>query len=206
MDMQSSLAEAWPADGVPQSWVNALFTKMARMWGNTFLDKWRDGDLEGVKIEWAKGLRKLSTSELKAGVDALLTLKFPPSLPEFYGLCKQMRLHEMPTPALADQTKADPAVVLVNMQRMEDAIRPLMARPEPSARWAYSLLMRARSASGKDLSYEVVRCASDAISSSAGRKAIEDCTDEFERENFRTIREAIVDGRRSAGQPLWETA
>jgi len=207
MDMQSSSVETWPADAVPQSWVNALFTKMARMWGNTFLDKWRDGDLDGVKIEWGKGLRKLSSTELKSGVDALLTLKFPPSLPEFYGLCKQMRLHEMPAaPALSDQTKADPRVVEANLARMREAMAPLLVPREPSARWAYDLLMRGESKYlGKPLTYETIRCASDAITSGAGRKVVEDCIDEFERENLRTIRDAIVEGRRSAFQPLWDT-
>lgn len=211
MDMQSSLAEpkveSWPADGVPEHWVNELFKRMGRMWGNAFLDKWPADDLRGVKIEWAKGLRKLSSTELKCGVDALLTLKFPPSLPDFYGLCKQMRLHEMPAaPALTDQTKADPCVVSANVSRMREAIAPLLAPREPSARWAYEMLIRGESKYlGKELTYEVVRCASDAISSSAGRKVIEDCTDEFERETFRTIRDSIVDAKRVMGQPLWET-
>jgi hypothetical protein len=207
MSTPNSSAEPWPQDAVPQSWVNELFKRMARMWGNVFLDKWRDVDLEGVKIEWGKGLRKLSSTELKAGVEALLTLKFPPSLPEFYGLCKQMRLHEMPrAEALTDQTRADAHTVHASVSRMRDALAPLTRSPEPTAEWAYRLLMRGESASGKQLPFEVVRCASDAISSSAGRKALEECTDDFQRENFRTIREAIVDGYRAANKPLWETA
>src|SRR6185312_2305479 len=93
MSTQNSSAEPWPQDAAPERWVAALFEKMLRMWGNRFLDQWRDTDLAGVKIEWGKGLRKLSNAELKSGVDALMTLKFAPTLPEFYGLCKQMRLH-----------------------------------------------------------------------------------------------------------------
>ncbi|MDE1009993.1 MAG: hypothetical protein OSB38_30475 [Paraburkholderia fungorum] len=209
--MSSSLAEPklepWPQDAVPESWVNELFKRMGRMWGNAFLEKWPQDDLRGVKTEWAKGLRKLSTTELKAGVDALLTLKFPPSLPEFYGLCKQMRLHEMPrAEALTDQTRADANTVHVNVSRMREALGPLRQSPVPTAEWAYHLLMRAESATGKQLTFEVIRCASDAISSSAGRKVIEECTDDFQRENYRTIREAIVDGYRASNKPLWETA
>ncbi|TGB34419.1 hypothetical protein C6946_07075 [Burkholderia thailandensis] len=205
MSKQTASAEPWPQDAVPQSWVNELFKRMARMWGNAFLDKWPVDDLEGVKVEWARGLRKLSTSELKSGVDALLTLKFPPSLPEFYGLCKQMRLHEMPrAEALTDQTKADPETVCANVERMREILAPLSAPREITAEWAYKLLMRGKSRSGKALTHEVIRCASDAISSSAGRRVVENCQDVELRESYRTIREAIVDSYRAIGKPLWE--
>lgn len=207
MDMSNASAEVWPQDAVPEHWVTELFKRMGRMWGNAFLEKWPQDDLQGVKIEWARGLRKLSTSELKSGVDALLTLKFPPSLPEFYGLCKQMRLHEMPrAEALTDQTKADPETVRANLERMREILAPLSAPREITAEWAYKLLMRGESRSGKALTHEVIRCASDAISSSAGRRVVENCIDPELRESYRTIREAIVDSYRAVGKPLWEVA
>ncbi|WP_063801354.1 hypothetical protein [Burkholderia ubonensis] len=207
MDMPSSSVELWPQDAAPESWVNALFTRMGRMWGNAFLEKWPQDDLRGVKIEWARGLRKLSTSELKAGVDGLLTLKFPPSLPEFYGLCKQMRLHEMPRhEALTDQTKADPAVVEANLERMREIIAPLLQPREITAEWAYKLLIRGESRSGKPLTHEVIRCATDAITSSAGRRVIENCLDPQLREEYRAIRDSVVESYRAVGKPLWEVA
>lgn len=206
MGTSNSSDELWPQDAVPRHWVSTLFDRMARMWGNTFLDKWRGVDLEGVMIEWGKGLRKLSSAELKAGVSSLLTLKFPPSLPEFYGLCKQTRLHEMPAnPSLTDQTKASPDTVASNMARMREALTPLMQPREISAQWAYDLLMRGEAKNGKALTFEAIRCCSDAIASSAGRLVIENCTDDFQREQYRTIRDAIVDGKRSQGLQLWET-
>ncbi|KVP12137.1 hypothetical protein WJ85_17265 [Burkholderia ubonensis] len=205
--MPSSSVELWPQDAAPESWVNALFTRMGRMWGNAFLEKWPQDDLRGVKIEWARGLRKLSTSELKAGVDGLLTLKFPPSLPEFYGLCKQMRLHEMPRhEALTDQTKADPAVVEANLERMREIIAPLLQPREITAEWAYKLLIRGESRSGKPLTHEVIRCATDAITSSAGRRVIENCLDPQLREEYRAIRDSVVESYRAVGKPLWEVA
>lgn len=202
----SESGEEWPKDAAPQHWVSALFEKMARMWGNRFLDAWRDTDLAGVKVEWGKALRRLSSAELKAGVDALLTLKFPPTLPEFYGLCKQMRLHEMPSSSLlTDQTRADVEVVAANIARMREALAPLTQSREITAEWASKLLMRSESLSGKPLSYEVIRCASDAISSSAGRRVVEECTDPETAESYRSIRDAVITGYRNAGKPLWET-
>lgn len=207
MSTPNSSAEAWPQDAAPEHWVAALFSKMHRMWGNRFLDQWRDTDLGGVKIEWGKGLRKLSTAELKAGVDALMTLKFAPSLPEFYGLCKQMRLHEMPRPeALTDQTRADINVVAENMAKMRAIMAPLTQHREITAEWAYQLLMRGERPDGKALTHEGIRCASDAITSSAGRKVIENCTDPELRAEYEIIRSEIVRSCRAANKPLWETA
>jgi hypothetical protein len=206
MSTPNSSAESWPQDAAPEKWVAALFAKMHRMWGNSFLDKWRDVDLAGVKVEWGKGLRKLSNAELKAGVDALLTLKYVPNLPEFYGLCKQMRLHEMPRPdALTDQTKADVHIVGEQMAKMRAIMAPLMQPKEPTAEWAFKLLMRGESSSGKALSYESIRGASDAIRSSAGRKVIEDCADAELKAEYQTIRNGVIEGYRAAGKKLWET-
>jgi hypothetical protein len=206
MGTSNSSADLWPQDAAPRHWVNALFEKMTRMWGNSFLDKWRDVDLEGVMQEWGKGLRKLSSAELKAGVDSLITLKYSPSLPEFYGLCKQMRLHEMPrAEALTDQTRADPNVVAENMAKMRAIMAPLMQPREITAEWAFKLLMRGETASGKGLSHEAIRCASDAITSTAGRKAVENCADPELRSEYQTIRDEIVRAYRAANKPLWET-
>jgi len=206
MSTPNESAEPWPADAVPEKWVATLFEKMLRMWGNRFLDQWRDVKLEGVKMEWGKGLRKLSNAELKAGVDALLTLKFPPSLPEFYGLCKQMRLHEIPkNEALTDQTRANPEVVEADLGRMRGSLAPLQESKEPTAEWAYRLLMCGESASHKPLPFEVIRTASDAISSNAGRKVVENCSDPELRESYASIREAVLNGYRNANKPAWET-
>lgn len=206
MGTQNSSAELWPADAAPRHWVAALFEKMSRMWGNRFLDTWRDTDLEGVMVEWGRGLRKLSQSELKAGVDSLITLKFPPSLPEFYGLCKQMRLHDVSTAeALTDQTRAHKNVVAANMTRIREIMVPLMRPREATAEWAYKLLMLGTQKNGKPLTHEGIRCASDAISSKAGLMVIENCTDEALRAEYEIIRNEIVGAYRAAGKPLWET-
>jgi hypothetical protein len=206
MGTSSSSADLWPQDAAPRHWVATLFEKMTRMWGNTFLDKWRDVDLEGVMQEWGIGLRKLSSAELKAGVGALMTLKFPPSLPEFYGLCKQMRLHEIPrSEALTDQTKADVHVVGEQMAKMRAIMAPLMQPREITAEWAYKLLMRGEAPCGKALTSEAVRCASDAITSSAGRRVVENCTDPELKAEYETIRSEIVRAHKAAFKPLWET-
>jgi hypothetical protein len=206
MSKPSESVEPWPQDGVPEHWVNELFKRMSRMWGNAFLDKWPADDLRGVKIEWAKGLRKLSNAELKAGVDALLSLKFPPSLPEFHALCKQMRLAEQPQhDLLTDQTRAAPEVAHANTELMRAAVARLLNRSEPTAEWAFQVLMRGKSKFlGKPLTAEVIRCCADAISSIAGRMVVENCTDPELKREYAEIRQATVEGYRAKGMPLWE--
>lgn len=206
MGTQNSSADLWPADAAPRHWVAALFEKMTRMWGNTFLDKWRDVDLEGVMVEWGKGLRKLSTAELKAGVDALMTMKFPPSLPEFYALCKARRLVEAATESvkLTDQTKADPARVKANLEAIRNVSAAFRQQKEPSAKWAFRLLIRGAAPSGAALGSEAIRCAYDAICSSAGRRAVENASEQ-DREAFSELYRACVEGARTSGQRLWET-
>jgi hypothetical protein len=196
-------ASTWPQNAAPEHWVSSLFEKMARTWGSRFLDQWRDMDLQGVKEEWGKALAKLSNAELKAGVGALITLKYPPSLPEFYALCKQTRLHEAPRQeSLTDQTRADPRVVAENMALIRPMIAKILNR-KPSAEWAFKLLARGTSASGLPLTHEVRRCATDAVLSSAGRLFMETASEE-DRELYALMHYEIVTKARATGHH-WET-
>lgn len=192
----------WPQDAVPERWITELFTRMHRLWGNTFLDKWRDVEMAGLKVEWAKALKKLSSKELKAGVDALLTLKFPPHLPEFYSLCKNSRLVDAAAEApKLELPRATPDVVEANLARMRQIMAPLMFPKEPTAEWAYRLLKRGNTG----LPYEVLRCATDAISSPADKQVVTDCPDEELKAEYEVIRQTIVDDYRMRGKPLWGT-
>lgn len=206
MGTSNSSADLWPSDAAPRHWVAALFEKMSRMWGNSFLDKWRDTNLEGVMVEWGKGLRKLSTAELKAGVDALMTQKFPPSLPEFYALCKARRFVEAATQGtlITDQTKADPAKVEANLAAIRRVRAAFTQAKEPSAVWAFRLLLKGHTASHNALGSAAVKCAYDAICSSAGRRAVENASDD-DRESFAELYRQCVEGARDAGQRIWET-
>lgn len=58
------------------------------MYGNKFLDMWRDADIVTVKKLWAEEMSKLSNEELKRGFTALMQQDWPPSLPTYIKLCK----------------------------------------------------------------------------------------------------------------------
>jgi len=89
---------------------------------------------------------------------------------------------------------------------MRQIMAPLMQPREITAEWAYKLLMRGETASGKALSSEAVRCASDAIASSAGRRVVEQCVDPELKAEYEIIRAEIIRAHRSAGKSLWETS
>lgn len=70
------------------AWIEKLFDRMISLYGNKFLDMWRDIDLQGVKETWAQELGKLSRDEIARGANALSGQEWPPTLPQFISLCK----------------------------------------------------------------------------------------------------------------------
>lgn len=70
------------------AWIEKLFDRMISLYGNKFLDMWRDIDLQGVKETWAQELGKLSRDEIARGANALSQQEWPPTLPQFISLCK----------------------------------------------------------------------------------------------------------------------
>ncbi|PUA19601.1 hypothetical protein C7W93_07085 [Glaciimonas sp. PCH181] len=61
---------------------------MQGMYGNKFLDMWRDTDPAMVKALWAAEMGKLTNDELRRGFSALMAQEWPPSLPQYIKLCK----------------------------------------------------------------------------------------------------------------------
>jgi hypothetical protein len=70
-------------DRCPEAWIERLFEKMAALYGNRFLDMWGKTDLQAVKSLWSQELGKLSREEIARGANALMTLEWPPTLPQF---------------------------------------------------------------------------------------------------------------------------
>lgn len=183
----------WPLDALPQHWIEALFSKMAAFYGSRFASMWNGVNVGEVQRAWAIELGKLSRDQLKAGSDNLTALPKPPTLPEFVSLCRQARSEQAAstTPRLADERPADRATVEANLGAIRRVQERVMRR-EPTAEWAFKLLMRGKSASGAALPSEVVRCARDAIASSAGFKVIGACQQPELRREYQTIRDAAL--------------
>lgn len=71
---------------LPNSWVDKLFQELYVCYGKKFLDMWPD--LEAAKVGWSHKLADLSGDELRRGYQALASRDWPPTLPEFRGMCR----------------------------------------------------------------------------------------------------------------------
>lgn len=75
------------------SWIDALFSRFEAMYGQQFVDKWKNMDIAMVKQEWANALHGMNGETIKLALQACRENNiFPPSLPEFYQLCKAVRI------------------------------------------------------------------------------------------------------------------
>ncbi|NGZ86425.1 hypothetical protein [Duganella aceris] len=83
-----STSTPWPAEAIPKHWIESLFKKMAFTYGTKLADQWRGTDTAGVKQHWALELGALTNAQLCAGVAALNTRPWPPTLPEFIAMCR----------------------------------------------------------------------------------------------------------------------
>ena len=191
----------WPLNALPKHWIEALFSKMSAFYGSKFAVMWSGSKPEEVQKAWAIELAKLTREQLKAGSDALTAFSRPPTLPDFVAHCKQTRaeMEERRAPQLEHRAPVDPEKAKAALESVHAASAKIIARV-PTAEWAYRLLMSGR----KDLSHEVVRCATDAITSSAGRRVVDDCSDASLKGEFAEIRQATIDGCRMRGARLWE--
>lgn len=78
----------WPANGLPEHWMDSLFERMEGFYGAKFANAWAGTNRHGMKRMWAIELATMSREELARGVKALRTHEWPPTLPEFLGMCK----------------------------------------------------------------------------------------------------------------------
>jgi hypothetical protein len=199
-------SQDWPANAIPQKWVEVLFEKMTAFYGARFADLWRGADSNVVKRSWGIELAKLSGSQMKAGSDNLAQLGRAPTLPEFIAHCKQCRVeaaaHE--APQIAHSPSITPEQAAENISLLNRTLAR-MQQASASAEWAFRLILRGKSASGHSLPFAVAKCATDAITSSAGKAVVEDCTDPDLKTQYAEIRQTIVNNYRMRGQRLWET-
>ena len=73
---------------LPSTWIDRIFQKLTIAYGRDFLDRWRDIDLDDVKLDWATELAGfLNRPEaIKHALDHLPDSK-PPTVFEFRKLC-----------------------------------------------------------------------------------------------------------------------
>lgn len=103
---------------LPESWIEALFSKLSAMYGSRFADMWRGVDLEVVKKTWAEKLVVYPPEILKYALDQCDTLPKPPSLPEFLIYCKEGMKHYHPPIAISAERTTPKEEARVLMQQI----------------------------------------------------------------------------------------
>ena len=91
---------------IPLTWINALFEKFERFYGQDFVRKWNISNVDAMKQEWAEGLARFEGETLRMAVEYCReNVAKPPSLPEFIIICKEQRPLAMHQPFLSDMRK-----------------------------------------------------------------------------------------------------
>lgn len=87
---RSMSSPALSPDGapIPTRWVEDLFARLTAIVGSAMGTVYAGADPELVKAEWAEALAGFSADEIKRGIAAVRTRRFPPNLPEFLHLCR----------------------------------------------------------------------------------------------------------------------
>lgn len=104
---------------LPDSWIAKIFDHMSGLYGSKFADLWRGTDPATVRRMWAEKLAGFESmpKAIKEALDSLDDKPFPPTLPEFLGLCREagrrhvdapIRLEHKPTPE--EKEKAEEAM------------------------------------------------------------------------------------------------
>lgn len=73
---------------VPETWVEAIFTRLSAQLGAKVADLYGGVDPAAVKTEWAEALSGFDPSEISRGITSCQTRVFAPTLGEFLRLCR----------------------------------------------------------------------------------------------------------------------
>jgi hypothetical protein len=88
--------------------IDRLFQKFAAMYGKHWLDLWAHIPMDAVKAEWMAQLERMPLPALRLAIQHVeVHNKFPPTLPEFRGLCEQFKPRETPRLSLTDKRRGE---------------------------------------------------------------------------------------------------
>lgn len=101
----------------PDAWIERLFNRLSALYGSKFADLWRGTDLENVKRTWAEKLGGFADRPeiIRYALDACDDRPWPPTLPEFIGLCRDQARRiggetpSLPAPQLSIEERMDRA-------------------------------------------------------------------------------------------------
>ena len=86
----SELSTENRASSLPDRWIGKIFDEMQAMYGSKFTDMWKGIEPLAIRSTWAMTLAGFTARPecLKAALCACDERPWPPTLPEFLGLCR----------------------------------------------------------------------------------------------------------------------
>lgn len=85
-------------NALPEAWIDRLFDRFQSMYGRHWVDMWAPlpGNpldvMRKVKAVWAEDLAGCTGEQIRRAIDhCRANLKFPPTSPEFVGICRSFR-------------------------------------------------------------------------------------------------------------------
>lgn len=125
---------------LPTPWIDRIFDKLTLTYGQSFLRRWADIDLNAVKSDWAHELAGFAQHP-RAIAFALENLppERPPTVLEFRAMARRAPADDLPR---LPEPKADPARVAAELERLAplrvDHSRPRLGRTD----WAHRIVAK----------------------------------------------------------------
>lgn len=146
---------------LPAAWVDRIFNRLAVVYGEDFLARWRAVSLSDVKTDWSStlGYYEADPGAIAWALENLPAAR-PPTVLQFRDLCRQAPCPEVP---ILQAPKADPARMATEVEKLRAVIsspnanvdrrdwaRRIMARSEAGERVHAYTLASARIALGME--------------------------------------------------------
>ena len=125
---------------LPTSWVDRIFEKLALVYGQAFLARWRDIDLNAVKSDWAHELSGYQhRPEAIAWALSNLPPEHAPTVLLFKALCGNA---PAPQVAMAPEPKADPERLRAELAKLAPVLAKPVQQSVDGRDWARRIMVR----------------------------------------------------------------
>lgn len=141
---------------LPTPWIDRIFDKLTLTYGQAFLRRWADIDINAVKSDWAHELAGFAQHP-RAIAFALenLPAERPPTVLEFRAMARRAPAEDLPR---LPEPKADPARVAAELAKLAPVLKGNDVRPGRTD-WAHRIL--AKHAAGARVTRTVLAMAED---------------------------------------------
>jgi hypothetical protein len=142
---------------LPTPWLDRIFDKLTLTYGQAFLRRWQDVDLNAVKSDWAHELAGFAQHP-RAIAWALQNLpEKPPTVLEFRAIARRAPAEDVPR---IEHATAAPERVAAELAKLAP-VRQAVAQPKD--RWGWARAIVAKHESGVPVTRTVLKMATDAL-------------------------------------------